>query len=198
MSSERRVSDLFEVSPERAGDLSDREARGMKRIRQIFEGGGDVDHFTDYRNYLTFDLVSSKADTGARISGSRERGKRSGGERQVPFYIAMASAMASICYQGRRREMGFAMFDEAFSALDNANISSSLGMMRQLGLQVVLSAPTEKASAFVPHVDTVINVSRHETFCQIDVEYPKEHAKEEMLARDPSIAGIAALRRDAA
>ena len=196
MSSERKVSDLFDVTPDRVESLSDSEARGMKRIREIFAGGGDVGQFTDYRSYLTFDLVSSKAETGVRISGSRERGKRSGGERQVPFYVAMASAMASICYQGRRREMGFAMFDEAFSALDNVNITSSLSMMHQLGLQVVVSAPIEKASAFVPHADTVINVSRHGSFCQIDVEYPKEHARREMIAMDPSISGLAALRRD--
>jgi uncharacterized protein YPO0396 len=195
LSRERRVSDLFAPEPERVGDMSDREERGLKRIRAIFEGGGDLEHLTDYRNYLVFDLVSYNADTGARLAGSKERSKRSGGERQVPFYIAMASAMASICFRGRTRGMGFAMFDEAFNALDNGNISSSLGMMQQLGLQFLLSAPTEKASAFMPHVDTVLNVSRHETFCQIDVEYPKEIAKAEMLASDPSISGIAALRR---
>lgn len=175
--------------------MSDKEERGLRKIRAIFEGGGDLDHLTDYRNYLTFDLVSYNADSGARIAGAKERSKRSGGERQVPFYIAMASAMASICFRGRTRGMGFAMFDEAFNALDNNNISSSLGMMQQLGLQFLLSAPTEKASAFMPHVDTVVNISRHEAFCQIDVEYPSEHAKSELIARDPSISGIAALRR---
>lgn len=194
VSSERSISDLFDAKPERPEDMSDGEERGIRRIRTIFEGGGDVDHFTDYRNYLKFDLVSYDAQTGARISGAKERSKRSGGERQVPFYIAMASAMASICYRGRRRGMGFAMFDEAFNALDNANISSSLGMMQQLGLQFLLSAPTEKASAFIPHVDTVVTVSRFESFCQIDVEYPSDHARDQMLALDPSISGIAALR----
>ena len=198
LNSERRVSDLFDTDPGRVEDLSDREARGMRKIRAIFEGGGDVDHLTDYRNYLTFDLVSYDAASNQRIAGSKERSKRSGGERQVPFYIAMASAMASVCFRGRKRGMGFAMFDEAFNALDNGNISASLGMMQQLGLQFLLSAPTEKASAFIPHVDTVINVSRHEAYCQIDVEYPKDHARSEMLARDPSISGMSALsRRDA-
>lgn len=193
VASERKISDLFDSELDRVDDLSDREASGMNKIRKIFEGGGDVDHFIDYRNYLVFDLVSFDVKTNKRRSGSKERSKRSGGERQVPFYIAMASATASICLTGKKNGMGLSIFDEAFNLLDNSNTSSIVSMMNQLGLQFLLSGPSDKAPAFVAHSDTVVNMSRVGTYCQIDVEYPTKQGKEEMLKRNPSISGISAL-----
>ncbi|QSO54161.1 AAA family ATPase [Alicyclobacillus curvatus] len=118
--------------------------------------------FTDYRTYLDFDLVV-KDEEGRESRLSRVIAKKSGGETQTPFYIAVLASFAQtyrINQPGFNDTLRLMMFDEAYSKMDHQRIRDSIKLVRDMGLQVILSAPTEKIADIVPLVDKTIVVQR--------------------------------------
>ncbi len=125
--------------------------------------------FTDYKTYLRFDMVSiDENDNRQRLS--RTLLKKSGGETQTPFYIAMLASFAQL-YHINDRKYNMAriiLFDEAFSKMDGERIRESIQMLREIGFQCILSAPPEKIGDIAPLVDRTIAVMRqgHWSFTQ--------------------------------
>ena len=121
--------------------------------------------FTDYRTYLNFDIeVTNQAGEVQRLS--KTIGKKSGGETQTPFYIAVLASFAQLYRIGRDNKANTAriiIFDEAFSKMDGERIEKSIGLLRKLNFQVILSTPTEKAGDIAPLVDRVLLVLRKGT-----------------------------------
>jgi uncharacterized protein YPO0396 len=110
----------------------------------------DFSAWQDYRNYFTFDLRMEDQTSGRQTSYDRRKGTASGAERQVPYYVIIGAALASI-YHGARRQyepeelgLGLAVFDEAFSKMDGPNQRTLLKFYEDIGLQVVIAAPSEK------------------------------------------------------
>ena len=118
--------------------------------------------FTDYRTYLTFDIeVTNKEGEKQRLS--RTIDKKSGGETQTPFYIAVLASFAQLYRMGRDKKANTArliIFDEAFSKMDGERIEKSIYLLRKIGFQVILSTPTEKAGDIAPWVDRILLVLR--------------------------------------
>lgn len=112
---------------------------------------------------------------------SKTIGKKSGGETQTPFYIAVLASFAQLYRIGRDNKASTAriiIFDEAFSKMDGERIEKSIGLLRKLNFQVVLSTPTVKASDIAPLVDRVLLVLRKGTNSRItyfDKERIGEH-----------------------
>jgi hypothetical protein len=180
------VADLFANPVTYGADV----ARGVDRIRGMIESDGDAGLVGDYRNYLQFDLITRNEEGRVVSTHSSRAGTGSGGERQVPFYIAIAAALASACYgspvTGRRpRGLGLALFDEAFNALDDANIAACLQFMDELGLQVVAAAPEGKRPQFMENMDTVVSIYRHGLHCEIDVEHTTAAGREAFREANP-------------
>ena len=126
-------------------------------------------------------------------------GTGSGGEGQLPFYIAIGASLAAT-YQNRRTgEMGLALaiFDEAFNRLDTAAICTCSDFLKDLGLQVVLAAPDEKRHVFMEVVDTVINVNRSKNDVLVDVEYLTEKTRQALGDADPYRKGFEAFKSNA-
>lgn len=118
--------------------------------------------FTDYRTYLDFDLIV-RDEEGRESRLSRVIAKKSGGETQTPFYIAVLASFAQMyrVYQpGFDNTLRLMAFDEAYSKMDHQRIRDSIRLVRDLNLQVVLAAPTEKIADIVPWVDRTIVVQR--------------------------------------
>lgn len=118
--------------------------------------------FTDYRTYLDFDLVV-RDEEGRESRLSRVIAKKSGGETQTPFYIAVLASFAQTYHvnqPGINDTLRLMMFDEAYSKMDHQRIRDSIKLVRDMGLQVILSAPTEKIADIVPLVDKTIVVQR--------------------------------------
>jgi hypothetical protein len=118
--------------------------------------------FTDYRTYLDFDLVV-RDEEGRESRLSRVIAKKSGGETQTPFYIAVLASFAQIYrvnQPGFNNTLRLIAFDEAYSKMDHQRIRDSIKLARDLNLQVILSAPTEKIADIVPLVDKTIVVQR--------------------------------------
>jgi uncharacterized protein YPO0396 len=129
-----------------------------------FEYERRVHEFTDFRNYLSFDLVVLGPD-GEEERLSKTIGKKSGGETQTPFYIAVLASFAQLYRTGRDktyRTSRLIIFDEAFSKMDSERIVKSIALLRKLDFQAILSAPTDKISDIATLVDRNLCVIREE------------------------------------
>ena len=121
-----------------------------------------VQMFTDFRTYLTFDLESVNRE-GESQRLSKTMGKKSGGETQTPFYIAVLASFAQLYRTGRDKTQNTSrliIFDEAFSKMDGERIIRSVQLLRQFNFQVILSAPTEKVGDIGTLVDRNLCVLR--------------------------------------
>jgi uncharacterized protein YPO0396 len=143
-----------------------------------------VQTFTDYRTYLSFDLeVTNSEGESQRLS--RTMGKKSGGETQTPFYIAVLASFTQLYRIGRDRKAGTArliIFDEAFSKMDSERIASSIDLLRKFNFQVILSAPSDKIGDIAPQADRIILAYRDKKNSTVLSFDPKKTKLEEIHA----------------
>ncbi|WP_395676454.1 SbcC/MukB-like Walker B domain-containing protein [Inquilinus sp.] len=151
----------------------------------------DFSAYQDYRNYFTFDLRMQDVEKGRQTSYDRRRGVASGAERQVPYYVIIGAALSSI-YHGARRQhehtdlgLGLAVFDEAFSKMDGPNQRTLLEFYDDIGLQVVIAAPSEKRSVVYENLDSIVDVFRHGDIATAETARIKAHARAQMRAANP-------------
>jgi uncharacterized protein YPO0396 len=128
-----------------------------------------IDHYTDYRNYMNFDIVITKGDTTTNISTII--GKDSGGEAQTSFYIVIGASLKQ-CYRASRSPESFPLIlllDEAFGKMDSARIVSIIKYFNDLNTQIIMGVPNEKASTICPIVDTSYYVKKvgRKSSCQL-------------------------------
>lgn len=120
----------------------------------------NVRRFTDYRTYLIFDLIVTN-EQGEKQRLSRTLLKKSGGETQIPFYIAMLASFSQVCRirsRSRNDTVRLIILDEAFSKMDGERIQECIHLLRRFGLQAIFSAPTDKIPDIAPIVDRNIAV----------------------------------------
>lgn len=120
--------------------------------------------YTNYRTYLDFDLtVTSPDGTVQRLS--RTMSKKSGGETQTPFYIAVLTSFAQIYRMNsdpNASTIRLIVFDEAFSKMDGDRIAQSIHILRKFNFQVLFAAPEEKIGDIAPLVDRNLCALRKE------------------------------------
>ncbi len=118
--------------------------------------------YSDYRTYIAFDLeVTNKDGDTQRLS--KTMGKKSGGETQTPFYIAVLASFAQLYRIGRANTNDtcrLIIFDEAFSKMDGERITKSVELLREFDFQAIISAPPDKIGDIVPLMDNNICVLR--------------------------------------
>jgi uncharacterized protein YPO0396 len=175
--------------------------RARKRIEQILsDPQAKTDEIEDPRKYFNFELFIQDESGKIRSSLSSRVGTGSGGEGQLPFYIAVGASLAAT-YQNRRTGesgLSLAIFDEAFSRLDTKAIGDCSEFMRSLGLQVVLATPDEKRHIFMEVADTIVNVNRSANQVVVDTEYLKERTRETLSEADPYRKGFDAFKAEMA
>jgi uncharacterized protein YPO0396 len=179
------VGTLFDIQHQ--GDNTHREA--LNKIHDVLRDEGESSLLQDYRNFYNFELVVKDLQGNRKTTLTQRIKTGSGGEHQVPFYVAMAAALGAtyrLKEGGDGRPVGgmsLSVFDEAFNKLDSENTVTSLGFMSDLGLQTIIAAPDEKYSLLSSCMDTIINVCRDGRIVDLDVEFPTEQGKE-LLASD--------------
>lgn len=179
------VGTLFDIQHQ--GDNTHREA--LNKIHDVLRDEGESSLLQDYRNFYNFELVVKDLQGNRKTTLTQRIKTGSGGEHQVPFYVAMAAALGAtyrLKEGGDGRAVGgmsLSVFDEAFNKLDSENTVTSLGFMSDLGLQTIIAAPDEKYSLLSSCMDTIINVCRDGRIVDLDVEFPTEQGKE-LLASD--------------
>lgn len=138
------------------------------------EGGDDPNHrrylhnLADYRNYFRFSIDICDPDNGYRKISDLEqrRGKASGGQKFVPFYICLGVAAASAYHNhlGGSKEAppqsALLLMDEAFEKLDPDNIYKVIKFYHNLGLQLIMAAPKTHQALYQETFDTLISIIR--------------------------------------
>lgn len=174
-----------------AGELTEEVIEAsMEDVEAMIEGSEDAALMADYRQYFIFEIIMTDAK-GARTSLSSRAMKGSGGEAQVPFYVAIAASL-SLAYfpghlAGRPAGMGLALFDEAFNKLDVPNTQALLRFFKDMGLQLLIAGPEDKRATFTEVLDTIVlvNKSLDGTSVYIDTEHPREAARQALGELNP-------------
>lgn len=161
----------------------------------------DISSFEDYRQYFTFDLMMHNEATNTEENLERRKGTGSGAERQMPFYVAIGAALSAAWHGGKENRssgkvgVGLALFDEAFSKMDQPNQRACIKFFESLGLQTVIAAPTEKTAIALANMDTIVHVARDGTRVEFDSTFIKERTRQEIQAEDPSSLTVADMRK---
>ena len=140
------IADLFAL-------ITNDNSRQTATVSEDYENR--VKTFTDYKTYLSFDLEVVKPN-GDSERLSKTLGKKSGGETQTPFYIAVLASFVQLYRVGRDRANNTArliIFDEAFSKMDGERIIQSINLLKRYDFQVLLSAPPDKIHDIATLVD---------------------------------------------
>ena len=132
------------------------DPNGSSSKRAEFES--NVKLFTDCKTYLVFDLVvTNSAGEEQRLSKTMQ--KKSGGETQTPFYIALLASFSQVCrVKNNDNTIRIIILDEAFSKMDGERIRESISLLRRFGLQAIFSAPPEKSADIALLADNSIVV----------------------------------------
>jgi energy-coupling factor transporter ATP-binding protein EcfA2 len=176
----------------RGAPRDEHQAQALREVERLLSDETlDFSLYQDYRKYFSFDLQMQDVSSGRKTSFDRRRGSASGAERQVPFYVVIGAALSSI-YHGTRRQqdetalgLGLAVFDEAFSKMDGPNQRTLLEFYREIGLQVVIAAPTEKRSIVLENLECIVDVFRSGDDVSAESARIKHHAREQMRAANP-------------
>ena len=154
------MSNLFKLIGDLSGSNKDKDS--------VLEQ--NVEKFTDYRTYLMFDMMVTKGE-GRTYSLAKNMKKQSGGETQTPFYVSILASFSQL-YRIRSTSINnsirLVIFDEAFSKMDSTRIIESIKILKSFGLQVILSAPSEKVSDLSKIVDKTLLVSRQNNRSFVD------------------------------
>lgn len=164
-----------------------------------FENSDDSAHrrrlheLADYRNYFRFSIDICDPDNGYRKISDLEqrRGKASGGQKFVPFYICLGVASASAYHNhlGGAKEAppqsALLLMDEAFEKLDPDNIYKIIRFYHSLGLQLVMAAPKTHQALYQETFDTLISIIRRGRAIQATPQHFHPVAHELLRGENP-------------
>lgn len=173
----KEIKELFDIliQNEVSGLSSDERKSYEEKIRR----------FTDYRTYLTFDMIVTD-DKGHKQRLSKTMHQKSGGETQIPFYISLLASFAQICmvrHNTRNNTIRLIVLDEAFSKMDGERIRQCIPLLRRFGLQAIFSAPPDKIGDIADLVDRNIAVYHEGTQSYTKYFDPKQ-INEELFEED--------------
>ena len=142
--------------------------------------------FTDYRTYMDYDIRITNQN-GDSMLYSKVFKEKSGGETQVPFYVAIIASFVRIYSQySNKSTIGLVMFDEVFDKMDSTRMQSMMNFMTSMPLQFILACPPQRMNIIANYVDTTIIVFRKDYKTQVlpittkeELDKAKENLKEE-------------------
>ncbi len=145
----------------------DFEMKYQRQLEELFVnlasedlgGPESVNKFTDYRTYMDYDIMITNSQ-GERLLYSKVFKEKSGGETQVPFYVATLASFVRLFDQARSGRMhdsiGLIIFDEVFDKMDTSRIKSMMEFVRQLPVQIILATPPQKMEVLSKYTDTTV------------------------------------------
>ncbi len=149
----------------------DFEMKYQRQLEELFinlagedlNSNGAINKFTDYRTYMDYDIKirNSSQET---ILYSKVFKEKSGGETQVPFYVATLASFVRVFQQATRANVsdsiGLILFDEVFDKMDTSRIKSMMEFIKQLPVQIVLATPPQKMEVLSKYTDTTVVTMR--------------------------------------
>lgn len=192
---------LFGAAAQRADEGSDNpHSEAMMSVESILlDDEFDFTDYEDYRNYYDFEMVMRDIGNDRETTYSRRRATGSGAEQQVPFYVAIGAALSRV-YHGigssERDDMGIglALFDEAFSKLDGKNQRQILNFYKDIGLQTLAAAPSERKAILLETVGTIAEVFRYGDVADCSVLYTTDVLRDGLKDINPDNSDEETLR----
>jgi uncharacterized protein YPO0396 len=145
----------------------DFEMKYQRQLEELFvnlasedlNANGTVNKFTDYRTYMDYDILITNT-SGDQIKYSKVFKEKSGGETQVPFYVATLASFVRLFDQASRKinreSIGLILFDEVFDKMDSTRIKAMMRFIQELPVQIMLSTPPQKMEILQKYTDTTI------------------------------------------
>lgn len=172
-------------------------AKALKTVQALLlDETRDISEFEDYRKYFTFSLKMRDLKTGREIDLEDRRGTGSGAEQQVPFYVAIGTALA-VAYHGRAagdadrtNGIGLTVLDEAFAKLDGKNQKACMEYYQKLGLQVIVAAPFEKRASLYETMDCFVETIRSGDSIDIDAYRIGDRTRQAFADANPANLGL--------
>ena len=182
-------------------DTNDPDQVKIKELIDMLtvESADDAQHrrrlneLADYRNYFRFSIDICDPDQSYRRISDLEqrRGKASGGQKFVPFYICLGVAAASAYFNhlGGSRDAppqsALLLMDEAFEKLDPDNIYKIIRFYHSLGLQLIMAAPKTHQALYQETFDTLISIIRVGRAIQATPQHFHREAHELLHGENP-------------
>lgn len=143
---------------------------------------GAINKFTDYRTYMDYDIKIIN-DQGQSMLYSKVFKEKSGGETQVPFYVAILASFVRIYTQSKsatKDSIGLVLFDEVFDKMDSNRMRSMMEFIVSMPLQVIIACPPQRMGILQKYTDTTLVMVRKNNRAQVlPFETTEEEAKEE-------------------
>lgn len=160
----------------------------------------DISEFEDYRKYFGFNLIMKDLKSNREVDLETRRGTGSGAEQQVPFYVAIGTALAAAYHgkaagiEGKEKGIGLAVFDEAFSKLDGKNQKACMDYYEKLGLQVVVAAPFEKRSSLYETMESFVETIRNGDAIDVEAYEIRDRTRRAFAEANPTNLGLERFR----
>lgn len=141
-----------------------------EQIKQMFDSlsqdelnsNGTLNKFTDYRTYMDYDIKITNGD-GQTMTYSKVFKEKSGGETQVPFYVAIIASFVRVYTKtgfAGGDPIGIVMFDEVFDKMDGNRMRAMMNFIRSMPLQVIIACPPQRMDILQDYVDTTLIMVR--------------------------------------
>ncbi len=156
-----------------------------EQIRELFESlttdelnsNGALNKFTDYRTYMDYDIRITNND-GQTMTYSKVFKEKSGGETQVPFYVAIVASFVRVYTKsgfGGGDPIGIIMFDEVFDKMDANRMRAMMSFISSMPLQVIIACPPQRMNILEDYVDTTFVMYRKGTKAKVATLSRKEN-----------------------
>ena len=182
-------------------DPNDPDQVKIKQLVEMltFEGEDEAVHrkylheLADYRSYFRFSIDICDPENGYRKISDLEqrRGKASGGQKFLPFYICLGVAAASAYHNhlGDSRDpppqSALLLMDEAFEKLDPENIYKIISFYKGLGLQLIMAAPKTHQALYQETFNTLISIVRVGRAVKATAQHFHQAAHDLLRAENP-------------
>jgi len=144
-----------------------------EQITELFESlsvdelnsNGAMNKFTDYRTYMDYDIRIINGD-GETMTYSKVFKEKSGGETQVPFYVAIIASFVRVYTKtgfSGGDPIGIVMFDEVFDKMDGNRMRAMMSFINSMPLQVIIACPPQRMDILEDYADTTLIMVRQGT-----------------------------------
>ncbi|MDE5714750.1 MAG: AAA family ATPase [Anaeroplasmataceae bacterium] len=159
-----------------------------QQIRELFEtlsmdevnSNGAINKFTDYRTYMDYDIriINKNGDT---MSYSKVFKEKSGGETQVPFYVAIIASFVRVYTKNSvvaGDPIGLVLFDEVFDKMDANRMHAMMSFINSMPLQVIIACPPQRMDILQEFAKTTLIMVRQGTRATVLPMLKKEEDEE--------------------
>lgn len=155
-----------------------------EQIRELFESlsmdelnsKGAINKFTDYRTYMDYDIRIINKD-GETMTYSKVFREKSGGETQVPFYVAIIASFVRVYTKtgfSGGDPIGLVMFDEVFDKMDGNRMRAMMSFISSMPLQVIIACPPQRMDILKDYANTTLLMVRQNNVAKVLPYYTKE------------------------